>query len=154
MDTVPSPAVGRVVRAPGVYPMSRGLRHFGLALLLGLAVFVADPAPAAAGWMGFRNDTGATLVLQETVASRAGRPQKLFANETVRDTPPVAGASRTFAIYDAGKPDKPLHSGRFPAPTASENVLYVIKSDGRGGLVVEAVKLPAGGLPKKPNPKR
>ncbi|MBO0699963.1 MAG: hypothetical protein J2P46_16315, partial [Zavarzinella sp.] len=89
--------------------------------------------------MGFRNDTGMTLVIQETVGSRQGRPQKIFANETVRDTPPTAGAVRTFAIYESGQSDKPLHTGLFRAPTDSENLLYVIKTDGKGGLTIEAL---------------
>ena len=94
--------------------------------------------------MGFRNDTSATLVLQETVASgRSGKPQKVFANETVRDTPP-AGTHRTFTIYDAGRSDKPLYSGRFAAPADNENVLYVLKSDGKGGITIQAIKSPAG----------
>jgi hypothetical protein len=118
-------------------------RHFPMLAAVGLAVLAAAPAEASGGWMGFRNDTPATLVIQEkTVASRPGRPQKIFANETVRDTPP-AGASRSFAIFDSDKPGKPLYTGRFPGPAAGENVLYVIKSDGKGGVTIEVVKSPA-----------
>ena len=36
------------------------LRHFRIVAALGFAVFLADPVRAEAGWMGFRNDTGAT----------------------------------------------------------------------------------------------
>ena len=107
---------------------------------------------ADAGWMGFRNDTSGTLVIQETPGSgRPGKPQKVFANETVRDTPP-SGTQRTFIVYDAAKSDKPLFTGRFPAPPENENVLYVLKSDGMGGLTVQAVKSPAG--VSRTNPKR
>jgi hypothetical protein len=131
------------------------LRHLRIAALLTLLVLFADAAQAGAGWMGFRNDTGMTLVIQETVASRPGRPQKIFANETIRDTPPSPGATRTFVIYESGKSDKPLHTGPFPAPATAENVLYVIKSDGKGGLMFEAVKTPAPtSVVKKTNPKR
>jgi hypothetical protein len=87
--------------------------------------------------MGFRNDTSMTLIVQET-GSKAAKPQKIFANETVRDMPP-AGAQRTFAIIDASHPDKPLFTGKFTTPAASENVLYVIKPDGKGGVKIEAV---------------
>ena len=135
--------------------MFTSLRCLRIVALLTLLVLFTDPAKAAAGWMGFRNDTGMTLVIQETVASRPGRPQKIFANETIRDTPPSAGAVRSFVIYESGKSDRPLHTGPFPGPPAAENVLYVIKSDGKGGLLFEAIKTPAPtGVVKKTSPKR
>ena len=129
-----------------MFPRFRHLR-----ILATLAV-IAFAGRADAGWMGFRNDTSATLVIQETVSTgRPGKPQKIFANETVRDTPP-AGTHRTFAIYDAGRSDKPLFSGRFPTPADNENVLYVLKSDGKGGVTIQAIKSPAG--VGRSNPKR
>jgi len=123
--------------------------HFRLVILLGSLTLLGGSARADAGWMGFRNDTSGTLVLQE-MGNRPGRPQKIFANETVRDTP-AAGAARKFAIYSADKPETPLFTGVFPAPADNENVLYVIKSDGKGGLVVEPMKVPAV-VPKLPAP--
>ena len=39
---------------------------------------------------------------------------------------------------------KPLFSGRFPTPADNENVLYVLKSDGKGGVMIQAIKSPAG----------
>jgi hypothetical protein len=127
------------------------LRTLVVVAAVGLA---AGPASAAGGWMGFRNDTGGTLVIQETVASRPGRPQKIFANETVRDTPGGAGP-RVFAIFDLERPGKALYSGPFPVPGAGENVLYVIKSDGKGGLTIDVVKSPtAAGVLKKLPAKR
>jgi len=132
-----------------MFPRFRQFRR--AALLTCLACLVAG-GPVEAGWMGFRNDTSAPLVVQEAVVGgRAGKPQKVFANETVRDTPP-AGTQRTFTITDPSKPDKPLYTGRFPTPADAENVLYVIKSDGKGGLVIEAIKSPAG--VSKHTPKR
>ena len=136
--------------------MFPGLRHFRLPALLTCLVCLADVGPAAAGWMGFRNDTPATLVIQETVSvgggSRPGRPQKVFANETVREAAP-AGAQRTFTIADATRPDRPLFTGRFPGPPAHENVLYVIKPDGKGGLTIEAVTT-AAAVSRPAKPKR
>ena len=121
--------------------------------LILLATLFAVAGPADAGWLGFRNDTSATLVIQETVSvGRPGKPQKVFANETVRDAS-SAGPHRTFAIFDPAKPDRPLYTGRFPSPADNENVLYVIKSDGKGGLSIEAVKSPTGTSRAQP-PKR
>jgi hypothetical protein len=119
-------------------------RHFRRAALLACLAGLIAAGPVDAGWMGFRNDTSATLVVQEAVAGgRSGKPQKVFANETVRDIPP-AGAQRTFTITDPARPDRPLYTGRFPTPAENENVLYVIKSDGKGGLLIEAIRSPAG----------
>jgi hypothetical protein len=113
-----------------------------------VAAMLVTGEVASAGWMGFRNDTSNTLVIQEAItdgkAPRFGRLQKLFSSETVRDTPQGTG-QRQFLIFDANKPDKPLYTGNFPTPAKNENILYVIKSDGKGGLTVEAMKTPAGG---------
>jgi hypothetical protein len=118
--------------------------HFRHLRIVAVLAVVAFSGQADAGWMGFRNDTSGTLIIQEVVSTgRPGKPQKVFANETVRDTPP-AGAQRTFAIYDAGRSDKPLFTGRFPTPADNENVLYVLKSDGKGGVIIQAIKSPAG----------
>jgi hypothetical protein len=139
-----------------VYPMFSDLRHLRIAGLTTVFLLVTEPARADAGWMGFRNDTGTTLIIQETVAvgtgSRQSKPQKIFANETVRDTPPSGGAHRVFTIYDSAHPDKPLYTGRFPAPPANENVLYVIKLH-KGELVIEPIKTAAASTAKT-HPKR
>src|SRR5262245_29660338 len=124
------------------------------------AAVLAVVGPVSAGWMGFRNDTSNTLVIQEAITDgktpRLGRLQKLFSSETVRDTPQGAG-QRQFLIFDANKPDKPLYTGSFPTPAKNENFLYVIKSDGKGGLTIEATKTPAGAVavppPKNEPPK-
>ncbi|HEX3150215.1 MAG TPA: hypothetical protein VHR66_19210 [Gemmataceae bacterium] len=102
--------------------------------------------------MGFRNDTALTLIVQETTpagsTARPGKPQKIFANETVRETPPTSN-KRTFTIADSTKPDKPLFTGRLAGPAPNENVLYAIKSDGKGGLTVEAISSPVASKPPK-----
>ena len=112
-----------------------------------LAAVLSAVGTVSAGWMGFRNDTANTLVIQESIPTggkvRPGRLQKLFASETVRDTPQASG-QRQFQIFDSNNPDKPIYSGSFPTPDKNENILYVIKSDGKGGLTIEALKLPVG----------
>lgn len=118
-------------------------RHFSTVLLIAIALF-ANPASAMAGWMGFRNDSNTTLIVQETVTvgskTRPGTPQKIFANETVRDTPPSGSSQRKYTIFDAAHPEKAIFTGSLACPAPNENVLYVLKSDGRGGLVIEAVR--------------
>ena len=153
-DGTPRPRNGpgpRHGRSPGspvprVYPMFSGFRYSLIASLVGLFLLVAVPSDAHGGWMGFRNDTGKTLIIQETVAvgssSRPGKPQKIFANETVRDTPLSDSGQRVFTIYDTAHPDKPLYTGKLHAPAANENVLYVIKLN-KGELAIEAVKTAA-----------
>lgn len=107
-------------------------------------LMMGELASAQAGWMGFRNDTAKTIVVQETVptstGSRQGLSQKIFANETVRDSSTRTGGQRSFTIYDAAKPEKAIHSGQFPVPAENENVLFILKSDGRGGIIVEAIR--------------
>jgi hypothetical protein len=135
--------------------MFGSLRHFSVVLSLTSLLILANPDRLFAGWMGFRNDTQMTLIVQETVTSgkstRAGKPQKVFANETVRDTV-ASNGNRTFTIFDSAKPDKPLYTGTFPCPPASENFLFVLKSDGKGGLVIEAQRNSAS--VSKSGPKR
>lgn len=124
--------------------------------IVSLILILSVPAMARAGWMGFRNDTSATLVIQETLtvgtSSRQGKPQKIFSTETVRDTPASSVTHRSFTISDSAHPDKPLFTGRLPCPATNENVLYVLKLDGKGGLIVEAVKSPIHST--KSTPKR
>jgi hypothetical protein len=116
--------------------MFPGFRRFTTTFILA-SLILAGPQRALAGWMGFRNETQATLVIQETTV-RAGKPQKIYVNETIRDTAPRSGGNRSFAIFDSAKPDKPLFTGSFPCPPENENFLYVLKPDGKGGLKIEA----------------
>src|SRR5262245_28791498 len=100
MDALCSPGWGRQGR--GRFPMFRFLRHFPAVLTLTSFLILANPDQVFAGWMGFRNDTQMTLMIQETVTSgkttRAGKPQKVFANETVRDSVASTG-NRTYTIF-------------------------------------------------------
>ena len=122
--------------------------------LLGVAVALSSAAPSFAGWMGFRNDTKDTIVIQETMVvnglPKVGRPQRLFAAEAVRDAQCVGG-QRKFSVFDPKNPNHPIYTGTFPCPALNENILYSLKSDGKGGITVEAIKSPAtnGTTPKK-----
>jgi hypothetical protein len=124
-------------------PMSLSLRHFGFFALLGVSTVLVDASAVFAGWMGFRNDTKDTIVIQETVViggqPRPGRPQRLFTGEAVRDTPPPGG-QRRITVYDAATPNQPIYSGNFPCPAANENLLYCIKRDRKGGIAVDVIR--------------
>jgi hypothetical protein len=132
--------------------MSLPLHHFRLAALLGVTTALAGADVASAGWMGIRNDTKDTVIVQETLVingqARQGRPQRLFAGEAVRDTQCV-GPVRRITVFDPKVPATPIFQGNFPCPAANENILYLLKSDGKGGLTVEAIKSPAVGPLKK-----
>ncbi len=133
--------------------MSLSLRYFGFSAFLGVSiVLVVDASSVFAGWMGFRNDTKDTIVIQETVViggqPRPGRPQRLFTGEAVRDTPPPGG-QRRISVYDAANSNQPIYSGNIPCPAANENILYCIKRDPKGGVAIDAIKSPATDTPKK-----
>lgn len=132
--------------------MSLSLRYFGLCLLLGVAIPLVDARSAFAGWMGFRNDSKETIIIQETVQvggqTRPGRPQRLFAGEAVRDTP-AAGGQRRITIFDPNNANQPIYSANFPCPAANENILYCIKRDAKGVVSIDAVKSAVETGPKK-----
>jgi hypothetical protein len=99
---------------------------------------------AFAGWMGFRNDTKETIVIQETITvngqPRPGNTRRLFSGEAVRDVGGVG--QRQISVFDLRKPNKPIYTGSFPCPAANENILYLLTSDGKGGITVDSVKTP------------
>ena len=132
--------------------MSLSLRNFGFCTLLGGLVALMGADSVFAGWMGFRNDTKETIVIQETVViggqPRTARPQRLFAGEAVRDTP-LPGGQRRISVFDPANPNQPIYAGNFPCPAATENLLYCIKRDAKGGVSIEVIKSPAAELPKK-----
>lgn len=126
------------------------LRYFGICTLLGAGALVASASDSQAGWMGFRNDTKDTIIIQETLTiggqPRLGRPQRLFTGEAVRDTPPVGG-QRRITVFDANNPNQPIYTGNLPCPAANENILYCIKKDAKGNIAIEPMKSPAANTP-------
>ena len=118
-------------------------KHLRIAIAAAAILVLGGDSALCAGTMAFRNDTKSTLILQETVIvngqSRPGRPQKLFAGEMVRETWNLGG-QRRFTIIYPNRPQQPLYSGSIPASSATENLLYILKPDGRGGVTIEAQK--------------
>jgi hypothetical protein len=112
---------------------------------LAAGLLIAIAADVNAGWMGFQNETKDTVVVQETIVvngqQKPGRPQRLNTGEAVRDTQ-CQGTQKQIAIYDPKNTKVPLFTGNFACPAANENVLYIIKPDGKGGIMVEPNKMP------------
>jgi hypothetical protein len=112
-------------------------------LFFGL-IALAVPASASAGWMGFRNDTNLTLVVQEVVVVnkqvRTGKPQRLASGDVIRDSQVCPSGERRFSIYDLRNTKRPLLTDDFACPQGGENVLYTIRIDAKGQLSVESVK--------------
>ncbi len=122
---------------------------------LAAGLLFAASADLNAGWMGFQNETKETIVVQETIVvngqPKPGRPQRLNTGEAVRDTQ-CQGAQKKITIYDAKNTKTPLFTGNFPCPGANENVLYIIKPDGNGGITVEPKKTPVQPVEPKKTP--
>lgn len=131
----------------GKTPMCPTQATFWKAASAGILLLLISAGQSHADWMGFRNETGETLIIQETIHSnnvvRLGKPQKLLKGEAVRNTLTGTATKRRISIYDPKNPTKPLVCDDFPCPAPGENILYVIKSDGKGGITVEKEK-PAG----------
>ncbi len=126
--------------------MSLSCKDFRRICVLGTIFVVLEPGALFAGWMGFRNDTKASIVIQETliINGRAivGKPQKLSSGETVRDIQFNVLGFRQITIYDAKNPKTPIYMGNFPCPGLRENVLYSLRMDKTGKIVVEAIRTP------------
>lgn len=112
-------------------------RRFWFTCLLGAFILLATADGVFAGWMGFQNQTKDTIIVQEA----QGRPQRLFSGESTRDNT-APGGQKSISIIDPKNPNKPLYTGTFATPSATENILYVIKMDAKGAITVETVKTP------------
>ena len=125
--------------------MSFSPRYFWKIGLLGVLLALAGSNSAFAGWMGFRNDTKDTIVVQETIIVngqlKQNKPQRLFTGEAVRDTQ-CTGPQRKISIFDPKNPNTPIFTGNVPCPAANENILYLIKADGKGDITMDVIKTP------------
>lgn len=76
-----------------------------------LALAALGPTPAVAGWLGFRNDTRTTLIVQDVVLvhgqARRGAQRKLGAGELAVESVSGAGIKRLL-ILDPRQPTRPL----------------------------------------------
>ncbi|MBA4066576.1 MAG: hypothetical protein C0501_23300 [Isosphaera sp.] len=83
-------------------------------LALAAAVLVGPLGAASANWVTIKNDTGKTIVVQETVVVngqvKRGKTTNLLAGETVREFLPGPTVKR-IEVYDAGNPNQAAWSG-------------------------------------------
>lgn len=122
------------------------LHHRLIRNMLPLLLVALLPDITFAGWMGFRNDTSVTLLVQETVKVNdkplLGRVQKLIFGESVRDNSKVEHTEREFSIYDSRNPKTPLLIQKFSCPRPDENVIYALSLDAAGKLEWKAISSP------------
>jgi hypothetical protein len=126
--------------------MSLSSNNFWRICILGTLLFVLTPAVSSAGWMGFRNDTGEAIIIQETLVINGkpmlAKPQKLNPNEAVRDVQFNVVGHRKITIFEAKNPKVPIYTGNFPCPGVRENLLYSLKLDKAGKIIVDVIRTP------------
>ncbi len=114
-------------------------KNAGLGLIV-MAWLLLSPQLSLAGILGFKNETSGTLEIQEVRPGplvRLGKAIKMIASETFSDTAST-GTERRFIITD-GK-GKVLFYGYVQTPSARENIIYLIKPDGKGGIKLEPTR--------------
>jgi hypothetical protein len=115
------------------------------ACFLGIALTMARADVVLAGWMGYKNETNDAIVIQETIVvngqQKPGRPQRLEAGQSTRDTQ-CQGTQKQISIFNPKNPNTALFTGNLACPGVNENILYIIRSDGKGGITLQPVKAP------------
>ena len=109
--------------------------------LLAAGSATAMPAPAEAGWLGFRNETNSNVVVQIShVAApnriQHGQPQLLLQGNLARERILQPG-TKLITIYDATQPKRILFQGQLPY--AGQDLFFAIQPDA-----------PAAGQPQPP----
>ena len=94
--------------------------------LLTVLAAAVMPAPAVAGWLGFRNDlNGPVVVTVAPAGARAGKSHLLYPGEVSWDSILQAG-NRVVVVSDGRNPRRVL--GRVAIPCgAKDNVLYSVQ---------------------------
>jgi hypothetical protein len=94
--------------------MMRHLRGWNAGSLLVAVVVLLGvlPAAAEAAWLGFRNDTNGTIVVQGASIvnnlPRWGKPYRLLPGEVYWENILVQG-NKLIAVYNVNQPNRPLH---------------------------------------------
>jgi hypothetical protein len=85
--------------------------------LLALILVAAEPASAAAAWLGYRNDMKMPVIVQGATVQRnvvrRGKALLLFPGD-VSWEPILEAGNRIITVYDANQPARVLYQGVIP----------------------------------------
>jgi len=116
--------------------------------LAAVLLFAFWPATSNGGWLGFRNDTQAVIVVQQSYVVNnqvvPGRPRVLYPGEVNWDSV-IHPCVRTIAVYDPRQPQRPLYQEKLSC--GAHDLFYTVKPAGAGLVQFEKASLPSG---KKP----
>ena len=115
---------------------SRALVRMVAAALL----VVTTASGAAANWMIIRNDSGKSLVVQETQTVngkvKRGKVSNLLPGETLREFLPTP-TTRGVEVFDARNPDKPVWSGSLECKNRTQTFSI---ANSQGNVTVSPVR--------------
>jgi hypothetical protein len=115
--------------------------RFAISAAVGLLALTAGEA-AAAGLVGYRNDTNQAIVVQSSITSngttRLSKPQTLYPGEVALDGLAFTG-SRKIMVFDAKKPNAVLFKGDV---SSTDDVFFSIQ--------MKTMTLPIKGQPPPP----
>jgi hypothetical protein len=121
-----------------------GFRASKAAFLLAVLILAAAPAASQAGWLGFRNDTKAAIIVRTGVPvgrpARVtwGRPKAMQAEEVAWDVVLQPGV-RVIQVFDPNQPAQPIFQISLPV---KGDQFYSIKLDAAGAVKLESIKAP------------
>jgi len=116
-----------------------------LGVAAALLTIAASGRGASANWITIRNETGKTIVVQESVVVngqvRRGKAKNLLAGETLREFVPAPTVKRV-EVFEAAQPNQAAWSGNLNCK--DENQVFSVANSG-GKVVVS----PVTGVAKK-----
>lgn len=123
-----------------------GFRASKTSLLLAVLVLGVAPGASEAGWLGFRNDTRAAIIVQTGVpvgvgkAARVrwGRSKAMQSDEVAWDVVLQPGI-RVIRVFDPNQPAKPIFQVSLPV---KGDQFYSIKVDAAGAVKLDLIKAP------------
>jgi hypothetical protein len=117
--------------------------------LLAMVILAAAPASSWAGWLGFRNDLKAPVVIRSSVVTNRGvvpgRPKALVAGEVAWDSVLLPG-NRVIQVFDANNSE--IYRKTIPVVG---DLFFSIQSDPKSGVQLVPIKAtvpPQGQKPK------
>jgi hypothetical protein len=116
------------------------LSRAGIALAV---LLTCGGARSQAAWIGYKNETGAVVVVQGSSAVGIGQPHQINANQAAWDQ--VKPGNKTITITDP-KTNKLLWKG--PVTVADKDLYFSIQVGKDGVLRMVPAALPAGMMPR------